>query len=105
MYVKQHNRHTVNFDLRIFGFTHPMNRCPTAMQRTEVVPTVIAGGGIKYGFNVSYYTVFDYYETLVVAQGRTVSPEPQIILTRLQTNNVTQLYALRFWYKHYVITY
>lgn len=58
-------------------------------------------GGIKYGFNVSYYTVFDYYETLVVAQGRTVSPEPQIILTLLQTNNVTQLYALRFWYKQY----
>lgn len=57
--------------------------------------------GVKYGYNVSYYTVFDYYETLVVAQGRSVSPEPQIILTRLQTNNVTQLYAFRDWYKNY----
>jgi len=59
------------------------------------------GGGLKYGYNVSYYTVFDYYETFVVAQGRSVSPEPQIIFTWLQTNNVTQLCALRVWYKNY----
>lgn len=69
------------------------------MQRSEVVPTVI-GGGLKYGYNVSYYTVFDYYETSVVVQGRPVSPEPQIIFTRLQTNNVIQLCALRVWYKN-----
>ena len=65
---------------------------------------MVEGGGVKHGYNVSYYTVFDYYETLVVAQGRTVSPELQIILTRLQTNNVAQLYALRFEYKSYIPT-
>jgi len=89
----------MNFDLRVFGFAHPMNRCLTTMQRSEVVPIVIGEGGLKCGYNVSYYTVFDYYD--VVAQGRFVSPEPQIILTRFQTNNVTQLYALRVWYINY----
>jgi hypothetical protein len=53
----------------------------------------LVGEGVKHGYNISYYTVFGYYETLVVAQGRTVSPEPPIILTaRLQTNNATQLH-------------
>lgn len=51
------------------------------------------GEGVKHENNVSYYTVFDYYETLVVAQGRFVSPEPPIILTRLQTNNMQHNYA------------
>lgn len=92
----------MNFDLRVFGFVHSMNRCLTTMQRSEVVHSN-KRRVLKYGYNVSYYTVFDYYD--VVAQGRFVSPEPQIILTRLQTNNVTQLYALRVRYinyKHYI---
>jgi len=58
MYVKQHNQHSVNFDLRIFDFAHPINHdvpLPYNDWRSYTL-----GEGVKHENNVSYYTVFDY---------------------------------------------
>lgn len=72
----------MNFDLRIFDFAHSINRdVPLPDWRSYTL-----GEGVKHENNESYYTVFDYYETLVVAQGRFVSPEPPIMLTQMIAN-------------------